>query len=76
MPILPVAIENTILNSPYREPTPHWQLDNNDPITRDIVTAWRSSCYFLPTAPTKKKGTPGLFGDDRQEQTERRKRRM
>jgi hypothetical protein len=60
----PVVIDNPILNSPYREPARHFRFDANDQVTNVIDSGRRGSSYFLPIAPPKKRGTPGLFDDD------------
>jgi type III restriction enzyme len=59
----PVAIENPILNSPYREPMRHFRFDANDQITSTIDAGRRGSSYFLPIAAPKKRGRPGLFDE-------------
>src|SRR5437868_4462634 len=55
------TIDNPILNSPYREPTQHFRLDEQYQITSNINEGRRGSSYFLPIAAPKKKGAPGLF---------------
>lgn len=50
----PTVIENPILNSPYREPTRHFQFDE-DGITNTIVDERRHSTYFIPIPKPKKK---------------------
>jgi type III restriction enzyme len=49
------VIENPILNSPYREPTRHFQFDD-DGITSEIVEGRRESSFFIPIAQPKKRG--------------------
>lgn len=56
----PVVIENPILNSPYDEPTQHFQFDNSNAITDKIADGRRKSSYFVPIAAPKKK-VKGLF---------------
>ena len=48
-------IENPILNSPFREPNRHWRF-TDEGITNEIVETRRSSAYFMPIPPPKKKG--------------------
>lgn len=50
-----VVIENPIINSPFDEPTRHFQF-SDEGITSQIVEERRSSSYFIPIAKTKKKG--------------------
>lgn len=50
-----VTIKNPVLNSPYHEPTRHWVFDD-DGITDQIANVRRSSSYFIPIPPPKKKG--------------------
>jgi type III restriction enzyme len=59
----PVAIDNPILNSPYREPTRHFRFDADNQITNAIDAGRRGSSYFLPIAAPKKKTARGLFDD-------------
>ncbi len=59
----PVAIDNPILNSPYREPARHFRFDANNQITDTIEAGRRGSSYFLPIAAPKKKTARGLFDD-------------
>ena len=48
-------IENPILNSPYREPTRHFRFARRGDHQRDRRDR-RSSAYFVPIPPPKKKG--------------------
>jgi len=48
-------IENPILNAPYREPARHWRI-TDEGITNEVVETRRSSAYFVPIPPPKKKG--------------------
>ncbi len=48
------VIENPILNSPFREPTRHFQFDE-DGITSEIVDGRRKSTYFIPIPQPKRK---------------------
>ena len=50
-----VGIENSILNSPYREPTRHFRF-GDDGITDEVVGARRVSSYFMPIPAAKKRG--------------------
>jgi type III restriction enzyme len=50
-----VVIENPILNSPYTEPTHHFQFCEQG-ITNTVVNARRVSSYFVPIARPRKKG--------------------
>ena len=49
-----VTIENPILNSPFGEPARHFRF-TDDGITDEIVEGRRSSSYFVPIPPPKKK---------------------
>jgi len=51
--VSPVAIENPILNSPFREPTRHWEF-SDEGITTNVVEGRRRSTYFIPIARPKK----------------------
>ncbi len=50
-----VVIENPIINSPFDEPTRHFRF-TDEGITNEIVDGRRTSAYFVPIAPAKKKG--------------------
>ena len=51
-----VVIENPIINSPYDEPTRHFQF-SDEGITNEVVAGRRISSYFVPIAqPRKKRG--------------------
>ena len=50
-----VVIDNPILNSPFEEPTRHFQF-GDEGITNEIVEKRRTSSYFIPIAQPKKKG--------------------
>ena len=52
---MPVTIENPILNSPFEVPARHWRI-TDDGITDEPVDGRRSSAYFIPVPPPKKKG--------------------
>jgi len=49
-----VAIENPILNSPYKEPIKHFKF-SDDGITNEEVESRRISTYFVPIAKPRKK---------------------
>ncbi|MEO6724037.1 MAG: hypothetical protein ABIU20_00675 [Blastocatellia bacterium] len=49
-----VVIENPIINSPFDEPTCHFQF-TDEGITNEIVDGRRTSSYFVPIAKSKKK---------------------
>ncbi|MHB8353804.1 MAG: hypothetical protein ACYDCF_05100, partial [Burkholderiales bacterium] len=51
----PVVIENPIINSPFDEPTRHFQF-TDEGITNEIVEGRRTSSYFVPIAQPRKKG--------------------
>jgi type III restriction enzyme len=53
-------IDNPILNSPYHEPTRHFRF-GDEGITNEIDEARRSSAYFVPIPPPKKKGKQLAF---------------
>src|SRR5262245_61704138 len=65
-----VFIENPILNSPYVEPTKHFQLDSDGQVTNSINQGRRGSIYFLPIASPKKKSKPGLFDNVEEKKAE------
>ncbi len=48
-------IENPVLNSPFKEPTKHFQF-SDEGITSQIVEERRRSSYFIPIPQPKKKG--------------------
>ncbi len=54
-----VVIENPILNSPFDEPSLHFQF-SDEGITNEIVEGRRTSSYFVPIAKAKKKGSKQL----------------
>lgn len=63
-----VTIENPILNSPFAEPSRHFQF-SDEGITSEIVKARRPSSYFIPIPRPKKRGSqlslPGDWLGDR-----------
>ncbi len=48
------AIENPVINSPYEAPRQHFVFDNEG-ITNQIAQGRRSSTFFIPIAPPKRK---------------------
>jgi type III restriction enzyme len=48
------VIENPVINSPYDEPQRHFVFDNEG-ITNQIAEGRRSSTFFIPIAPPKRK---------------------
>lgn len=50
-----VVIENPVINSAFKEPTRHFRF-SDEGITDEIVESRRTSAYFIPIAPPKKKG--------------------
>src|SRR3990167_676996 len=54
-----VIIENSIINSPFNEPTCHFKF-TNEGITNEEVDGRRTSSYFVPIAKPKKKGAQQL----------------
>ena len=50
-----VVIENPVINSAFKEPTCHFRF-SDEGITDEIVESRRTSAYFIPIAPPKKKG--------------------
>ena len=51
----PVAIDNPILNSPFREPARHFRFDD-DGITNETAEGRRRSTYFIPIPKPRMKG--------------------
>ena len=51
-----VVIENPVLNFPFVEPKRHFVFDDEG-ITDQIAETRRSSSYFIPIPPPKKKGS-------------------
>jgi type III restriction enzyme len=50
-----VVIENPVINSPFEEPQRHFRF-TDEGITDETVESRRSSAYFIPIPPPKKKG--------------------
>ncbi len=57
-----VVIENPVINSPFGEPTRHFQF-SDEGITDEIAAGRRASSYFMPVARTRKKGKKQLQFD-------------
>jgi len=51
---VPGTIENPVINSPYEEPSQHFVFDNEG-ITNQIAEGRRTSTFFIPIAPPKRK---------------------
>jgi len=54
------VIENPVINSPFVEPNKHFRFDDEG-ITNEVVSGRRSSSYFVPIPPPKKKGKQLVF---------------
>jgi type III restriction enzyme len=50
----PIVIENPVLNSPFEEPTRHFEFDE-DGITDRIAESRRPSSFFIPIPPPKRR---------------------
>ena len=57
-----VVIENPIINSPFDEPTRHFEF-SDEGITDEIIDGRRTSSYFVPIASPKKRGSKQLSFD-------------
>ena len=57
-----VVIANPVINSPFDEPARHFDFDE-DGITDRIIDRRRDSCYFVPIAQPRKKGSKQLVLD-------------
>jgi len=55
-----VVIENPILNSPFAEPTRHFQFGERG-ITDEVTESLRVSSYFVPIPVSKKRGAQLSF---------------
>ena len=53
------VIENPIINSPYREPSRHFLLDQ-DGITNEVAERRRRSAYFVPVPKARKQAAHQL----------------
>src|SRR5437899_1814839 len=54
------VIENPVLNSPFIEPSRYFRFDDEG-ITNEAIRGRRSSSYFVPIPPPKKKGKQLVF---------------
>jgi type III restriction enzyme len=64
-------IENPIINSPYGEPKRHFRTGADGEITGEIAESRRSSGFFVPVAPPKKRSgqlTLDAFGGPKKQQ--------
>ena len=59
--------DNPILNSPYRYPSRHWELDADGQPTRNIVESRRRAEFISPIPKPKKRGGRSPAGRDPQE---------
>ena len=59
--------DNPILNSPYRYPSRHWELDADGQPTRNIVESRRRAEFISPIPKPKKRGGRSPAGRDSQE---------
>ena len=55
--------DNPILNSPYLEPTRHWELDDDNQPTQEVIETRRASSFITPVPPPRKQ-TGGQAGLD------------
>ena len=62
--------DNPILNSPYRYPSRHWELDADGQPTRNIVESRRRAEFISPIPKPKKRGGRSPAGRDSQESQE------
>lgn len=53
--MMPVVIENPIINSPFAVPTQYYATDEDNRITAELLPGRRPSCHFIPIAKPKKK---------------------
>jgi type III restriction enzyme len=58
-----VVIENPVINSAFKEPSRHFKF-TEEGITDETVESRRTSAYFVPIAPPKKKGKQGQLSFD------------
>lgn len=47
--------DNPILNSPYVEPTRHWELDKDNQPTQEVIESRRASSFITPVPPPRQK---------------------
>ncbi len=59
--------DNPILNSPYRYPSRHWELDADGQPTRNVVESRRRAEFISPIPKPKKRGDRSPAGRDSQE---------
>ena len=59
--------DNPILNSPYRYPSRHWELDADGQPTRNVVESRRRAEFISPIPKPKKRGGRSPAGRDSQE---------
>ena len=59
--------DNPILNSPYRYPSRHWELDADGQPTRNVVESRRRAEFISPIPKPKKRGGGSPAGQDSQE---------
>jgi type III restriction enzyme len=67
----PAAIDNPIINSPFREPSRHFKTGSDGEITGEIAETRRSSEFFVPVAPPRKRSgqlTIDAFGGPKKQQ--------
>lgn len=73
--------KHPILNSPYKIPTQHWELDKDGQPTQQIISRRRAADFITPIPKSKKRrqqgiqGTLGL-GEDEQVSTENQRYRI
>lgn len=53
-----IFFERPILNSPYDEPSRHWELDSDGQPTNRIIDSRRRSDLITPVPKPKKRRTP------------------
>ena len=58
-----VTIENPVINSPFEEPKHHFRFAE-DGITNEVVPERRTSQYFVPIAPPKKRGSQAAMATE------------
>ena len=51
---MPVSLENPILNSPFRRPSQHWELDEKGMPTGNRLPGRRDSAYIMPIAQPRR----------------------
>ena len=56
--------ENPILNSPYRYPSRHWELDGDGQPTRKIIESRRRAEFISPIPKPKKRGGKSPAGQE------------